>query len=97
MAWMLYSFKLNNSLGTAGQSLSSQLPKGSTWRCDCDATTENTHLTGATRFIFLPSSALLPAENVLLVLRQTAYAYTNADVYDRYGMGDKPQYTNQAM
>lgn len=22
---------------------------------------------------------------------------TNADVYDCYGMGDKPQYTNQAM
>lgn len=74
MVWMLYGFKLNNSLGTANQPLSSQLPKGSTWRCDCDATSVNTHLTGAAHFIFLLSPALLPAENVLLVLRQTAYA-----------------------
>lgn len=57
----------------------------------------NAHLVRAVQFIFLTSSALLPAENVLLVLRQTAYAYTNADVYDCYGMGDKPQYTNQVM
>lgn len=57
----------------------------------------NAHLVRAVQFIFLTSSALLPAENVLLVLRQTAYAYTNADVYDSYGMGDKPQYTNQVM
>lgn len=57
----------------------------------------NTHLVRAVQFIFLTSSALLPAENVLLVLRLTAYAYKNADVYDRYGMGDKPQYTNQVM
>lgn len=60
-------------------------------------TSMNAHIMKAVQFILLASSALLPAENVLLVLRQTAYAYTNADVYDCYGMGDKPQYTNQVM
>lgn len=54
----------------------------------------NTHLVRAVQLIFLTSSALLPAENVL---RLTTYAYTNTDVYDHYGMGDKRQYTNQVM